>query len=73
MPYVFHVRPHPLGVVVSKGPDLRGELLLPGETYCGVQYDQLARIAMTTGYVRVAETASQDCPLHCMEISPPFV
>jgi hypothetical protein len=73
MSYVFHVRPHPLGVVVSKRPDLRGELLLPGETCCGVQYDQLARIAMTTGYVSVAETASDDCPLHCMEIAPPFV
>lgn len=63
MPYVFHVRLHPLGVVVSQRPDVRGELLLPGETCCGVDYEQLARIAATTGYMEVPESAAGDCPL----------
>ncbi|HEX8986616.1 MAG TPA: hypothetical protein VF816_01545 [Rhodocyclaceae bacterium] len=72
MSYVFHVRPHPLGVVVAKRPGVRGELLLPGETCCGVDYDQLARIAATTGYVEVPEPASADCPLHCDALSRSF-
>jgi hypothetical protein len=63
MPYVFHVRIHPLGVVVSEQPNVRGELLLPGETCCGVGFEELKRIAVTTGSVEVADTESSDCPL----------
>jgi hypothetical protein len=63
MSYRFLVRSHPLGVVVSRRPELLGELLLPGETCCGVGFEDLARAAETTGYIEVAEHASVDCPL----------
>ncbi|HEX8963882.1 MAG TPA: hypothetical protein VF801_12840 [Rhodocyclaceae bacterium] len=63
MPYFFHVRTHPLGVVVSRQPELLGELLLPGEQCCGIEYAELARAAETTGRIEVPEEASQDCPL----------
>jgi hypothetical protein len=64
MSYLFHVRSHPLGVVVSKRPELLGELLLPGEKCCGVEFDELARAAETTGYIEVADNISIDCPLN---------
>jgi hypothetical protein len=66
MPYVFHVRIHPLGVVVSEEPNVRGELLLPGETCCGIAFDELKRIAATTGSVEVSDTESCDCPLRSL-------
>jgi hypothetical protein len=61
MSYVFHVRSHPLGVVVTRQPEVLGELLLPGEQCCGVEYAELARAAETTGLIEVPDEASQDC------------
>lgn len=63
MTYHFHVRSHPLGVVVFSDPGKRGELLLPGETCCGVLYEELERIASTTQRVEVDVSAAHDCPL----------
>ncbi|MGE5467757.1 MAG: hypothetical protein ACM3Y9_10065 [Ignavibacteria bacterium] len=63
MAYVFRVRPHPLGVVVSERPETLGELLLPGEKCCGVAFEDLERAAATTGFIEVPEVASGDCPL----------
>jgi hypothetical protein len=64
MSYVFHVRTHPLGVVVSMRPRQLGELLLPGENCCGVEFDELVRVAETTGYIEVPDGKYEDCPLN---------
>lgn len=63
MPYTFHVRSHPLGVVVYSRPEVLGELLLPGEKCCGVAYEELVRVAATTGLVEVPDSEVEDCPL----------
>lgn len=70
MPYTLHVRLHPLGVVVSHGANARGELLIRGEACCGVSFEQLERIALTTRQIDVDDAAAKDCPLrqdpcHC--------
>jgi hypothetical protein len=63
MPCTLHVRLHPLGVVVSHGANGRGELLIRGEACCGVSFEQLERIALTTRKVDVDEAAAKDCLL----------
>lgn len=75
MPYTLHVRTHPLGVVVSRGANDRGELLIRGEACCGVSFEQLERIAQTTRKVDVDEAAAQECLLRqdqcpCLTRSP---
>lgn len=65
MAYLFHVRPHPLGVVVSKQPNQLGELLIPGEDCCGVGYEELARVAATTGYIEIPDAATKNLPGSC--------
>ncbi len=69
MPYTFHVRTHPLGVVVYSRPELLGELLLPGEKCCGVAYEELVRVAATTGLVEVPDSAAEGCPLVLNRVS----
>ncbi len=69
MPYTFHVRTHPLGVVVYSRPELLGELLLPGEKCCGVAYEELVRVAATTGLVEVSDSAAEGCPLVLNRVS----
>lgn len=63
MPYRFLVRRHPLGVIVYPEPGTTGELLIPGEHCCGISFEQLERIADTTGTVTVDEAAACNCPL----------
>lgn len=63
MPNVLRVRPHPLGVVVSRQAEKLGELLLPGEKCFGVDYEELARVAETTGYVEIPDGDANDGPL----------
>lgn len=63
MTYHFYVRPHALGVVVYSQPATLGELLIPGEACCGIPYEELARIAATTGKVEVGSSAAEHCPL----------
>ena len=61
--YTIYVRPHPLGVIVSKQSGGAGELLLTDEHCCSVSHAELVRIAHTTRVVTVPESASENCPL----------
>lgn len=63
MAHTFMVRPHPLGVVVYERPEVRGELLLPGEECCGVPYEELVQLAATGGRVEIADAAAKNCLL----------
>lgn len=63
MTYTFQVRRHPLGVVVYSDPGVVGELLIQGESCCGVAFEELQRLADTTGSVTVDESSACDCPL----------
>ncbi|HEX8962668.1 MAG TPA: hypothetical protein VF801_06665 [Rhodocyclaceae bacterium] len=57
----FHVRSHPLGVVVFGEPGQLGELLIPGEECCGIGVAELERIARGSGVVTVPDAAADRC------------
>lgn len=63
MPYTFRVRPHPLGVVVYTRSGELGELLIPGESCCGIPFEELTEHARTSREVAVPEDRATDCPL----------
>jgi hypothetical protein len=62
MPYTLYVHSHPLGVVVCNQSQER-ELLIDGESCCGVGFDELKRIASTTGQVELEEALAPVCRL----------
>lgn len=62
MAYILRVIPHPLGVVVSNAFKDR-ELLIEGESCCGIEYDDLQIIANTTGEIEVDTAVADRCRL----------
>jgi hypothetical protein len=63
MAYRFHVRWHPVGVVVSKAPYQQGELLIAGEGYCGIPFEELVKVASKSGVVDVPDSAAANSSL----------
>jgi hypothetical protein len=63
MAYTLHVELHPLGLVVSNEIDGR-ELLIEGESCCGVSYDELKQVALTTHRLDIDDTQAACCRLN---------
>jgi hypothetical protein len=62
MAYTLTVELHPLGVVVQNDEDGR-ELLIEGESCCGISYEELKRIALTNRRVDVEDANAYQCRL----------
>ena len=62
MSYALNVYPHPLGIIVANNDGAR-ELLIEGESCCGIPFDQLRNIAAKEGKVEVDEAQAQGCRL----------
>jgi hypothetical protein len=62
MPYILRVHSHPLGVVVTNDDGGR-ELLIEGEKCCGITFEELARIAATTGCIKLDDDKWVCCRL----------
>lgn len=62
MGYVLHVEPHPIGVIVRNDDGMR-ELLIEGESCCGLDFDELKIIASSTGKIEVDESKLPQCRL----------
>lgn len=65
MTFRFGVRRHPLGVVVKCDNRPLGELLIPGESCCGISVEELERVADTVGFVEVADETAANCEYFC--------
>jgi hypothetical protein len=63
MSHQIKVEPHPLGVVVIDEHDGGRELLIEGESCCGVSFDDLKRIASTTHHFEVPDQVALTCRL----------
>lgn len=62
MPYVLRVEPHPIGVVVISEDQSR-ELLIEGDTCCGVPFVELQHIANTSRKFLVDDETAKKCRL----------
>lgn len=62
MAYTLQVEIHPLGIVVQNEEGER-ELLIEGESCCGIGYAELRQIALTRRCVEIDETAANACRL----------
>lgn len=62
MAYTLHVEPHPIGVVVSNKLGER-ELLIEGETCCGLSFEELKRVAETTHEIEFDAERAVNCRL----------
>lgn len=63
MTYRLNVHLHPLGVVVVNDEGER-ELLIEGETCCGIGFDDLRRAAADARPIELAASCSDSCRLH---------
>jgi hypothetical protein len=61
----FEVEPHALGVVVMDHEGNR-ELLIEGESCCGIPFEQLQKIAATIGCFEVPKQVAATCRLKRM-------
>lgn len=62
MAYTLQVDIHPLGIVVQNEAGER-ELLIEGESCCGIGYDTLRQIALTERRVVIDEADAAACRL----------
>jgi hypothetical protein len=62
MSYMMRVLPHPLGVVVINEANER-ELLIEGEECCGVSFNELQHVAITSRQVEVDDAKADQCRL----------
>ena len=63
MTHIFRVQPHPLGVVViDEDSDVR-ELLIEGESCCGLGFDELQRIAHAGRKFEIDDARAESCRL----------
>lgn len=62
MAYTLTVELHPLGVVVQNDENGR-ELLIEGESCCGVSYEELKQIALTSRRVDIEDDSAYLCRL----------
>jgi hypothetical protein len=62
MAYTLQVEIHPLGIVVQNDAGER-ELLIEGESCCGINYDTLRQIALTQRHVVIDEADAAACRL----------
>lgn len=62
MAYTLQVEIHPLGIVVQNEAGER-ELLIEGESCCGIGYDELRQIALTQRRVEIDEADANACRL----------
>lgn len=62
MAYTLQVEIHPLGIVVQNEAGER-ELLIEGESCCGISYDTLRQIALTQRQVVIDEAEATACRL----------
>lgn len=63
MAYTLRVEVHPLGVVVQN-EDAERELLIEGESCCGVSYAELHRAALTSHRVDIDDAQAEQCRLN---------
>lgn len=61
MPYTLHVELHPLGVVVNDSQER--ELLIEGESCCGVPFEKLLEIAKSSQKIEVDDMEAAWCRL----------
>jgi hypothetical protein len=62
MSQIFRVQPHPLGVVVIDEDNVR-ELLIEGESCCGIGFEELQRIAHAGHKFEIDDAMAESCRL----------
>lgn len=64
MSRILKVEPHPLGVlVINASNDRERELLVEGEECCGIGFDELKKISMSTHRVEIDDHRAAECRL----------